>query len=101
MCFQLGIVRFLSPPSSGVLGDIMHRKSTKKLQDRNKRKIRGIILNNSLYDRKTSEFVSKMTRLDVLGQLHEPIEVHLVPDFEVGEVLIDTRGQGSLQSQMS
>jgi len=38
-----------------------------------------------------------MTRLDVMAQLNEPIEVHLVPDVEKGEVLIDSRGRGSLQ----
>jgi hypothetical protein len=40
-----------------------------------------------------------MTKLDVLSALHEPVEVHLVPDFEKGEVLLDLRGRGSLQKQ--
>ena len=88
------------PPSRGVSGDIMHRKSSLKLQARKERMIRGIILNNSFFDRKNSEFVSELTRLDVIGKLHEPIEIHLVPDVEKGEVLIDTRGQGSLQRQL-
>ena len=30
-----------------------------------------------------------------MAQLNEPIEVHLVPDIEKGEVLIDTRGSGN------
>ena len=41
--------------------------------------------------------ISRMTRLEVMGQLKEPIEVHLVPDVEKGEVLLDSRGRGSLQ----
>ena len=35
--------------------------------------------------------------MDVLGALKEPVEVHLVPDVEKGEVLTDTRGRGTLQ----
>jgi hypothetical protein len=72
----------------------MHKKNSMKLQEQ---KIRGIILRNSHYDRKVCEVVSKITRLDVMAQLNEPIEVHLVPDIEKGEVLIDSRGRGSLQ----
>jgi hypothetical protein len=72
----------------------MHKRNVNKVQER---KIRGIILRNSHYDRKISEVISKITRMDVMAQLNEPIEVHLVPDVEKGEVLIDTRGRGSLQ----
>ena len=72
----------------------MHRRNTNKLQAR---KIRGIILRNSFYDRKTSEVICRITRLGVLGKLNEPVEVHLVPDVEKGEVLIDSRGRGSFQ----
>ncbi|MGD0994350.1 MAG: hypothetical protein ABR909_02365 [Candidatus Bathyarchaeia archaeon] len=61
------------------------------------RKIRGIILCGSFNDRNVGEAVSKMTRVDVMAQLNEPVEVHLIPDIEKGEVLIDSRGQGSLQ----
>ena len=72
----------------------MHKRNSSKLQER---KIRGIILRNSHFDRNISEVVSKITRLDVLAQLNGPVEVHLVPDVEKGEVLIDPRGMGSLQ----
>jgi len=72
----------------------MHKRNINKLHER---KIRGIILRNSFYDRKICEVISKITRLDVIAQLNEPIEVHLVPDIEKGEVLIDTRGNGTLQ----
>jgi len=72
----------------------MHKRNSKKLQAR---KIRGVILRGSFYDRNLCEVVSRMTRLDVMAQLNEPIEVHLVPDVEKGEVLIDSRGRGSLQ----
>ena len=82
---------------SGVSGDGMHKKNAKKLEDREIRRIRGIILRGSFFDRKIGETVSRMTRLEVMGQLDEPIEVHLIPDVEKGEVLVDSRGQGSFQ----
>jgi hypothetical protein len=44
------------------------------------------------------ETVSKLTREDVMGQLKEPIEFHIIPDLERGEVLIDPQGRGSLQA---
>ncbi len=72
----------------------MHKRNINKLQER---KIQTIILRNSHYDRKVCEVISKITRSDVMAQLNEPIEVHLVPDIEKGEVLFDTRGSGSLQ----
>jgi hypothetical protein len=72
----------------------MHKRNQKKLLQR---KIRGIILRGSFFDRALGEAVSKMTRLDVLARLSEPVEVHLVPDVERGEVLVDPRGTGSLQ----
>lgn len=74
----------------------MHNRSSKKSQVK---RIRGIIFHGSFYDRKISEIVSRITRLEVLGQLNEPIEVHLVPDVEKGEVLLDLRGRGSLQQE--
>ena len=72
----------------------MHKRSAEKLQER---RIRSIILRGSFYDRKLGEVVSRITRLDVLGKLNEPVAVHLVPDVEKGEVLLDSRGLGSFQ----
>ncbi|MGA2387258.1 MAG: hypothetical protein ABSG33_12095 [Candidatus Bathyarchaeia archaeon] len=76
----------------------MHKRSKQKLLER---KIRGIILRGSHYDRAKGESICKLTRLDVLGQLKEPVEVHLVPDVERGEVLINPQGTGSLQARDS
>jgi len=76
--------------------DSMHKRTQHKLQQRT---IRGIILRGSFYDRNLGENLSKMTRIDVMAQLKEPIEVHLIPDVEIGEVLVDPRGTGSLQRQ--
>ena len=74
----------------------MHKRNAKKLQAR---RIRSVILHGSFYDRKLGEMVSKMTRLEVLGQLNEAVDVHLVPDVEKGEVLLDSRGRGSFQNE--
>jgi hypothetical protein len=72
----------------------MHKRKTNKLQER---KIRGIILRRSYYDRNLGETVSKITRIEIIDQLNEPVEVCIVPDLEKGEVLLDPRGKGSLQ----
>jgi len=71
-----------------------HKRNNTKLQQR---KIRGIILQGSFYDRNRGEVVSTVTRVDIMGLLSEPVEVHLIPDLEKGEVLMDPRGNGSMQ----
>ncbi len=55
-------------------------------------------MRGSYFDRRLGETMSKLTREEVMGQLKEPVEVHLIPDIETGEVLIDPRGRGSLQA---
>jgi hypothetical protein len=72
----------------------MHKREAKKLQAR---KIQKIIINNSHHDKRKAEIISKMTRLELLAQLNEPVEDQLIPDIEKGEILIDPRGNGSLQ----
>jgi hypothetical protein len=50
-------------------------------------------------DKYRGEIVSRFSRLDVLGLLNcEGFNVSLIPDIERGEVLIDSRGKGSLQN---
>jgi hypothetical protein len=49
-------------------------------------------------DKYRGEIVSRVSRFDVLGLLNcEGFNVYLIPDIEKGEVLIDSRGKGSLQ----
>ena len=74
----------------------MHKRKANKLQER---KIRGIIQRGSFYDKSKGEVVSKITRLEIFGNLKEPVEIHVVPDLEKGEVLLDPRGKGSYQRQ--
>jgi hypothetical protein len=75
-------------------GNLLHKRSCKKLQDR---RVRGIILRGSFHDRNLCEVVSRVTRSDVLALLNETVEVDVVPDVEKGEVLLDSRGRGSFQ----
>jgi hypothetical protein len=87
---------------SGVLGDIMHKRRGEKIQERKKRRIRGIILRGGYLDHQKSERVNQMTRLDVMEKLcDEQLEVHLIPDVEKGEILIDPRGHGSFQNALN
>jgi hypothetical protein len=72
----------------------MHKRSGGKLQAR---RVRGIILRGSFYDRNVSEVVSRVSRLDVMALLSGLVEVDLVPDIEKGEVLLDSRGRGTFQ----
>jgi hypothetical protein len=73
----------------------MHKRSTNKLQQR---KIQTIIQNGSYHDKQRGETISRLTREEIMGKLKEPVEVHLIPDIEKGEVLIDPYGRGSLQT---
>ena len=73
---------------------MVHKRKNNKKQER---KIRSIILRGSFHDKKMGEVISQMTRVDVMAHLDEPVEVHLIPDVEKGEVLIDSRGRGRFQ----
>jgi hypothetical protein len=75
-------------------GDIMHKRSAGKLQAR---RVRGIILRGSFYDRNVCEVISRVSRLDVMALLGGLVEVDLIPDVEKGEVLLDSRGRGTFQ----
>jgi hypothetical protein len=72
----------------------MHKRSSEKLQVR---RVRRIIFSRGFRDRNLCEVVSRVSRLDVMALLDEPVEVSLVPDVEKGEVLLDSRGRGSFQ----
>jgi len=61
--------------------------------------MRNLIFKNAYIDKHRGEIVSRISRLDVLGLLNcEGLKVSLIPDVERGEVLIDSRGKGSLQN---
>ena len=72
----------------------MHKRSQARLLQR---RIRALIFCNSLQDELRCETVSKVSRVDVLGLLAEPVDVSSVPDVEKGEVLVNSRGEGSFQ----
>jgi hypothetical protein len=72
----------------------LHSRSEKQFQVR---KIRGIIFCRAYRDLKIRETVSRVDRVDVLRLIAEPVDVDLVPDVVKGEVLSDSRGEGSFQ----
>jgi len=82
-------------PSSSVRGDsIPHRRRKESLL---KRQIRSIILSNSIFDKTRCETVTTISKTDLLLTLTGQIKMSQVPDIEKGEVLIDSKGKGTLQ----
>ncbi|HJW98433.1 MAG TPA: hypothetical protein VJ529_04820 [Candidatus Bathyarchaeia archaeon] len=80
---------------SSVRGDsIPHKRSKKSLQ---KRQIRNIILSNSIFDKTRCETVTIISKTDLLIALTGRIKMSEVPNIERGEVLIDSKGKGTLQ----
>lgn len=71
-----------------------HRRSKEKEQ---LRQVRRLIFSRGFHDRVKGETVCKLSRIDVLGLLNEPVQLSIVPDLERGEILIDSRGRGSFQ----
>jgi len=73
----------------------MHRRSDTKLR---KKLIRQLIFTNAFKDRQILETVCRLSRLEVIAVMPgDELLVSLVPDVEKGEVLVDSRGQGSFQ----
>ena len=62
-----------------------------------RRRARQIILATSFRDVKKSETICMMSRTQVVGCMGEGVNVGAVPDVVKGLVLVDSRGEGSLQ----
>jgi hypothetical protein len=72
-----------------------HKRSPLTLK---KRIFRGIIFSHAYYDKFGGEVVSMLSRQDLLGLVNfEGFNVSLFPEIERGEVLVDSRGNGSFQ----
>jgi len=78
-----------------VRGDIIPHKRRK--DSLLKRQIRNIILSNSIHDKTRCETVTTISKTDLLLALTGQIKMNQVPDIEKGEVLIDSKGKGTLQ----
>lgn len=72
----------------------MHRRSEVNAR---KNRIRGLIFGSSFHDPQQCETVCRTSRKDILMLLQGPVDVGDVPDVIKGEVLVDSRGQGSFQ----
>ena len=73
---------------------MVHRRSHDKLLTR---RARALIFSNAFVDARRAETVCRLDRVDVLALLDGPVDVGLVPPVVKGEVLVDSRGQGSFQ----
>ena len=73
---------------------MVHKRSKDSLQ---RRQIRTLIFASCYQDLIRCESVCRVSRTEVLGSLTGIVEVSNVPDVEKGEVLVDSRGQGSFQ----
>ena len=64
-----------------------------------RRHVRGLIFRFGFQDPLRAETVCRLSREDILGLLAgpTPVDVCVVPEVVKGEVLIDSRGQGSFQ----
>ena len=51
-------------------------------------------------DRTEAETISILSREEILGIFDHPIQVGFVPDLERGEVLVDSRGRGTLENKV-
>ena len=73
---------------------MVHKRSKDSLQ---RRQIRALIFATCYQDSDRCETVCRVSRSEILGFLTGSVEVCNVPDIEKGEVLVDSRGQGSFQ----
>jgi hypothetical protein len=65
-----------------------------------KMRLRSLVLARSFRDRERSETVCLLSRVELLGlacSAGSAVQVCDVPDVEHGEILVDSRGQGSFQ----
>jgi hypothetical protein len=70
-----------------------HKNSLEKLQAR---LIQHLIFSTSYYDHERCEIISRLSHQDILAQVNVT-QVSLVPVVEKGEVLVNSRGEGSFQ----
>ena len=70
----------------------------KRCRERSQEKLGwSMILSSSFQDRIRCETVCGLSRAVIPASLTGLVDVDVVPDVEVGEVLMDSRGEGSFQ----
>jgi hypothetical protein len=75
-----------------------HKRSEKAVEKRLlRRQLRSIALSQGFHDCRRCETVSLVSRVDLLSLAGSGVQVSDVPDIVKGEVLVDSRGQGSFQ----
>jgi len=73
---------------------LTHKRSKETLL---RRQVRRLTLSNSFHDRLRCERVSRLSRIELLTLLNHPVQLDQVQEVEKGEVLVDSRGEGSFQ----
>jgi hypothetical protein len=75
-----------------------HRRAPEANEKRLARRIlRSIVLERGFHDVERCETVCLLTCVELIGLAGPKVGVCDVPDVERGEVLVDSRGQGSFQ----
>ncbi|MEM3013425.1 MAG: hypothetical protein QXI71_02180 [Candidatus Bathyarchaeia archaeon] len=78
----------------------MVHRGKHSLEHNLKRSLKGLLLSHAYLDRERAETVNRLGSQEVLEYLsarYEFVPITLVADLERGEVLLDSRGGGSLQ----
>jgi hypothetical protein len=73
---------------------MVHKRSRDSLQ---RRQIRALVFASCYQDLTRCESICRVSRSEILRSLTGSVDVCNVPDVERGEVLVDSRGQGSFQ----
>jgi hypothetical protein len=77
-----------------------HKRSQEAVKKRSaKRSLRRLILARAFHDPELSETVCLVSRVELMNLAGSEVQVSDVPDMERGEVLVDSRGQGSFQKR--
>jgi len=67
-----------------------------------RRYVRGLILDNAFHDRRKAEKINVTTQAIIAKAISDRfgvVPMSCVPDVELGEVLLDSRGEGILQQK--
>jgi hypothetical protein len=77
-----------------------HKRSEEAIYKRGiRRKLRRLVLSHSFNDLQLSETVCLVSRADLMTLAGPEVQVSDVPDVVRGDILIDSRGQGTFQKK--
>jgi hypothetical protein len=74
----------------------VHRRSHRSLL---RRQVQHLIFSFSYHDYDSGDFVNRVSREQILGLIDKAVQISAIPDIEKGEVLVDSRGNGTFQRE--